>query len=61
MQSKKYYCKLHTITNVFWFLFCVINLDFENEFSNNKDNHYFQYGYDRLIYAEKMRNYIKED
>ena len=51
IKSKKYYLNLHCITNVFWFLFCVINLNFEDEFIK-KCSHYFHYGYDRLYYAE---------
>ena len=57
IKSKEYYCNLHSITNVFWFLFCVINLNFEDEFVQ-KSSHYFQYGFDRLFYSElvKKRN-----
>ena len=51
IKSKEYYLNLHSITNVFWFLFCVINLNFENEFIKKTD-HYLDYGYDRLCYAE---------
>ena len=51
IKSKKYYLNLHCITNVFWFLFCVINLNFEDEFIK-KCSHYFDYGFDRLYYAE---------
>ena len=51
IKSKEYYLNLHSITNVFWFLFCVINLNFEKEFITKTD-HYLEYGYDRLCYAE---------
>ena len=51
IKTKDYYLNLHSVTNVFWFLFCVINLNFENEFIKKCD-HYFQYGYDRLLYSE---------
>ena len=51
IKTKDYYLNLHCVTNVFWFLFCVINLNFENEFIKKCD-HYFQYGYDRLLYSE---------
>ena len=51
IQSKDYYLNLHSITNIFWFLFCVINLDFEGDIIK-KSEHYFEYGYDRLCYSE---------
>lgn len=51
IKSKEYYMNLHSITNVFWFLFCVINLNFEEDIVK-KDSHYFEYGYDRLCYSE---------
>ena len=54
IKSKEYYCNLHSITNVFWFLFCVINLNFEDEFVQ-KSSHYFQYGFDRLFYSELVK------
>ena len=54
IKSKEYYCNLHSITNVFWFLFCVINLNFEDEFIQ-KSSHYFQYGFDRLFYSELVK------
>ena len=58
IKSKNYYLNLHSITNVFWFLFCAINLDFENEIEKKTD-HYFEYGYDRLCYSELAQNLIK--
>ena len=57
IKSKNYYLNLHSITNVFWFLFCVINLDFENEIVKKTD-HYFEYGYDRLCYSELAQSKI---
>ena len=54
IKSKEYYFNLHSITNVFWFLFCVINLNFEEEFVQ-KSSHYFQYGFDRLFYSELVK------
>ena len=54
IKSKEYYLNLHSITNVFWFLFCVINLNFEDEFKK-KCSHYFEYGYDRLYYSELVK------
>ena len=54
IKSKEYYLNLHSITNVFWFLFCVINLNFEDEFEK-KCSHYFEYGYDRLYYSELVK------
>ena len=51
IQTKDYYLSLHSITNIFWFLFCVINLDFEGDIIK-KSEHYFEYGYDRLCYSE---------
>ena len=51
IKNKKYYINLHCITNIFWFLFNVINLDFEKEIIK-KSEHYFEYGYDRLCYYE---------
>ena len=58
IKTKKYYINLHSINNIFWFLFCVINLDFENEFIKKTD-HYFQYGYDRLCYSELAQRTIE--
>ena len=58
IKSKGYYLNLHSITNVFWFLFCVINLNFEDEFEK-KCSHYFEYGYDRLYYSELVKKRIK--
>ena len=58
IKTKKYYINLHSITNVFWFLFCVINLDFENEIVKKTD-HYLEYGYDRLSYSELAQKTIK--
>ena len=58
IKTKKYYINLHSITNVFWFLFCVINLDFENEIVKKTD-HYLEYGYDRLSYSELVQKTIK--
>ena len=57
IKSKNYYLNLHSITNVFWFLFCVINLDFENEIVKKTD-HYLEYGYDRLCYSELAQSKI---
>ena len=57
IKTKKYYINLHSINNIFWFLFCAINLDFENEIIK-KNEHYFQYGYDRLCYAELAQRTI---
>ena len=54
IKSKEYYLNLHSITNVFWFLFCVINLNFEEEIVK-KTSHYFEYGYNRLEYSELVR------
>ena len=54
INSKEYYLNLHSITNVFWFLFCVINLNFEEEIVK-KTSHYFEYGYNRLEYSELVR------
>ena len=54
IKSKEYYLNLHSITNVFWFLFCIINLDFDDDIIN-KTSHYFEYGYDRLTYAELVK------
>ena len=54
IKTKEYYLNLHSITNVFWFLFCVINLDFDNDIIKKTD-HYFEYGYDRLSYAELVK------
>ena len=58
IKTKKYYINLHSITNVFWFLFCVINLDFDNEIVKKSD-HYLEYGYDRLSYSELAQKTIK--
>jgi thiamine kinase-like enzyme len=58
IKTKKYYINLHSINNIFWFLFCVINLDFENEFIKKTD-HYFQYGYDRISYSELAQRTIE--
>ena len=55
IKNKKYYINLHCITNIFWFLFNVINLDFEKEIIK-KSEHYFEYGYDRLCYYEIARD-----
>ena len=57
IKTKKYYINLHSINNIFWFLFCVINLDFENEIIK-KNEHYFEYGYDRLCYSELAQRTI---
>ena len=51
IKSKNYYINLHSITNIFWLLFCIINLDFENEIIKKSD-HYLEYGYDRICYSE---------
>ena len=58
IKTKKYYINLHSINNIFWLLFCVINLDFENEFIK-KNEHYFQYGYDRICYSELAQRTVK--
>ena len=54
IKTKEYYLNLHSITNIFWFLFCVINLNFDDDIIN-KTGHYFEYGYDRLTYAELVK------
>ena len=57
IQTKKYYLNLHSITNLFWSLFNIINLDFENEIVK-KNTHYFEYGYNRLCYSELAQQNI---
>ena len=57
IKTKKYYINLHSITNIFWFLFCIINLDFENEIIK-KNDHYLEYGYDRICYSECAQRQI---
>ena len=57
IKSKNYYLNLHSITNIFWFLFCVINLDFDEEIIN-KTSHYLEYGYDRISYSEYAQSLI---
>lgn len=58
IKSKNYYLNLHSITNVFWFLFCAINLEFDEEIIN-KNSHYLEYGADRLAYSEYAQSLIK--
>ena len=57
IKTKKYYINLHCINNIFWFLFNVINLNFENEIIK-KSEHFFEYGYDRLCYYELAHDYL---
>lgn len=54
ISSKKYYCNLHVITNLFWTVYCIIALDFDKEFIDHK-LFSFRYGCDRLKYARKMK------
>ena len=58
IKTRNYYILLHSINNMFWFLFCVFHLDFEKEIIK-KTGHFFEYGYDRLCYAELAQNSIK--
>ena len=58
IQTKKYYLKLHCVINLFWFLYCVIYLDFE-QFNQDKENFfYFIHGIHRMYHFESAKNEI---
>ena len=59
IQTKKYYLKLHCVINLFWFLYCVIYLDFEELNKDKKNFFYFIHGIHRIYYFDCAKNEIK--
>ena len=60
IQTKKYYLKLHVIINLFWFLYCVIYLNFSEFNKDQKNFFYFQHGIHRIYYIEAAMKAIEE-
>jgi thiamine kinase-like enzyme len=58
IQTKKYYLKLHCVINLFWFLYCVIYLDFEELNKDKKNFFYFIHGIHRMYHFESAKNEI---
>ena len=58
IQTKKYYLKLHCVINLFWFLYCVIYLDFEELNKDKKNFFYFIHGIHRMYHFEIAKNEI---
>ncbi len=58
IQTKKYYLKLHCVINLFWFLYCVIYLDFEELNKDKKNFFYFIHGIHRMYHFERAKNEI---
>ena len=58
IQTKKYYLKLHCVINLFWFLYCVIYLDFEELNKDKKNFFYFIHGIHRMYHFENAKNEI---
>ena len=59
IQTKKYYLKLHCVINLFWFLYCIIYLDFEKWNKDKENFFYFIHGIHRIYYFECAKNEIK--
>ena len=60
IHTKKYYLKLHVIINLFWFLYCVIYLNFSEFNKDQKNFFYFQHGIHRIYYIEAAMKAIEE-
>ena len=60
IQTKKYYLKLHVVINLFWFLYCVIYLNFSEFNKDQKNFFYFQHGIHRIYYIEAAMKAIEE-
>jgi len=60
IQTKKYYLKLHVIINLFWFLYCVIYLNFSEFNKDQKNFFYFQHGIHRIYFIEAAMKAIEE-
>ena len=58
IQTKKYYLKLHCVINLFWFLYCVIYLDFEELNKDKKNFFYFIHCIHRMYHFESAKNEI---
>ena len=51
IKTKKYYIKLHQITNLFWLLYCGIYLNFNN-WKNDPNDYYYHHFIHRFQYIE---------
>ena len=60
IQTKKYYLKLHVIINLFWFLYCVIYLNFSEFNKDQKNFFYFQHGLHRIYHIEAAMKAIEQ-
>ncbi len=58
IQTKKYYLKLHCVINLFWFLYCIIYLDFEKWNKDREHFFYFIHGIHRMYHFESAKNEI---
>ena len=59
IQTKKYYLKLHCVINLFWFLYCIIYLNFEKWNKDKENFFYFIHGIHRIYHFECAKNEIK--
>ena len=60
IHTKKYYLKLHVIINLFWFLYCVIYLNFSEFNKDQKNFFYFQHGLHRIYHIEAAMKAIEQ-